>query len=204
MGMTGGLYRVSEVEMRNLLAAPDSVGDFLDRSSWAPPVRTVRPPGLLGWLLKLTPITIHENDPTAVPPADFQDRPHCDLEKTWHGLHFLFTGTAWDGSEPACYLIRGGENIGDAEELGYSVLQALNPARTRAFSTFLDSLTRQELERRFDAGKMMTLEIYPQTWDRMPSQGHSELGWLLDSFDELRMFAAETVRTGNGLLGYVG
>jgi hypothetical protein len=204
MGMTAGLYRASEAEIRNLLANPGTVGDFIERSTWAPPVRTVRPPGLLGWLLKLTLITIEENDPTAVPPADFADRPHCDLETTWAGLHFLFTGTAWDGTEPACYLLRGGEDIGDADELGYSVLHALNPARTRAFATFLESLTHQELEQRFDAGKMMALGIYQGTRARTPLQGRSELGRLLDSFDDLQTFVGDTVRAGDGLVGYVG
>ena len=97
MGMTGGLYRASEAEIEALLAEPETAGEFIERSIWAPPVKTVRPKGLFGWLLRLTPITIQENDPTAVRPPDFQDRPHCDLEKTWHGLHFLFTGTAWEG-----------------------------------------------------------------------------------------------------------
>jgi len=204
MGMTGGLHRASEAEIQTLLAEPETAGEFIDRSTWAPPVKTVRPKGLLGWLLKLTPITIQENEPTAVRPRDFQDRPHCDLEKTWHGLHFLFTGTAWEGSEPACYLIRGGDAIGEADELGYSVLQALRPAKTRAFSAFLDSLTRQELERRFDAGKMMALEIYPETWVRKSSQEHSELDWLLHSFDDLQRFVGDTARAGDGLVGYVG
>jgi hypothetical protein len=203
MGMTAGLYRASEAEIQTLLAKPETVGDFIDRSIWAPPVTTVRPKGLLGWLLKLTPITIQENDPTAVRPTNFHDRPHCDLEKTWHGLHFLFTGTAWEGSEPACYLIRGGEALGDADELGYSVLQAVRPAETRAFSAFLASLTRQDLERRFDAGRMMTLEIYPETWARKSSDRHSELGCLLDSFDDLQTFVGDTARAGDGLVGYV-
>jgi hypothetical protein len=203
MGMTAGLYRASEAEIQTLLAKPETVGDFIDRSTWAPPVKTVRPKGLLGWLLKLTPITIQENDPTAVRPANFHDRPHCDLEKTWHGLHFLFTGTAREGSEPACYLIRGGEALGDADELGYSVLQAVRPAETRAFSAFLASLTRQDLERRFDAGRMMTLEIYPETWARKSSDRHSEFSCLLDSFDDLQTFVGDTARAGDGLVGYV-
>jgi hypothetical protein len=203
MGMTAGLYRASDAEIRKLLANPDVVGDFIDRSTWAPPVKTVRPPGLLGWLLKLTPISLEEIDPDAVRPAGVEDRPHCDLDKTWHGLHFLFTGTAWDGTEPACYLVRGGDDLGDADELGYSVLQALDPSRTRAFSTFLASLTHQELQR-FDAGRMMALEIYPGTWSRAPLHGRSELDWLLDAFDHLQSFVGDTARTGDGLVGYVG
>src|SRR5688572_13184143 len=105
MGMTGGLYRASADEIQKLLDDPDSIKQFVEASTWAPPVREVRPKGVLGWLLKLSPITIEEVDPDAEPPPGYDpanDRPHCDLEGVWDGLHFLFTGTAWEGDEPAC------------------------------------------------------------------------------------------------------
>src|SRR5688500_19039614 len=30
------------------------------------------------------------------------------LDKAWHALHFLFTGTSEGGTPPACYLMSGG------------------------------------------------------------------------------------------------
>ena len=71
-----------------------------------PQVRKVRPKGVLGWLLRLTPITIEEVVPgssggAAIHPPD-PDR-SIDIDQGWHGLHFLFTGTADEGDEPACY-----------------------------------------------------------------------------------------------------
>src|SRR5262245_36860483 len=103
MGMTGGLYRASDAELRELVSAPASIEAFVNASTGAPPVREVRPKGFLGWLLKLSPVKVYENDPDAAPPPSYDpanDRPHCDLERVWHGLHFLFTGTAWEGEEP--------------------------------------------------------------------------------------------------------
>src|SRR5215212_1257503 len=128
MGMTAGVYRASDAEIQQLLDEPASVEQFFEGATWAPPLREVRPKGVLGWLLRLTPVSVHEIDPDLAPPPDYDqrnDRPHCDLEKMWHGLHFLFTGTLSEGEEPACYLQRGGEEIGDPDELGYSVLHAL-------------------------------------------------------------------------------
>ena len=104
MGMTGGLYQASEAEIRKLAEDPKSIEAFVEASSWAPPVREVRPNGVLGWLMRLSPVQVFETDPDAAPPPDYDprtDRPHCDLEGVWHGLHFLFTGTAWEGDEPA-------------------------------------------------------------------------------------------------------
>ena len=205
MGMTGGVHRASEAEIQRLLDAPESVEQFFADSAWAPPLREVRPKGLVGWLLKFTPVTIHENDPDAVPPPghdETKERPHCDLDRMWHGLHFLFTGTASEGEEPACYLQRGGEDIGDPDEHGYSVLQALKPATARRFAGFLGSLSRQELERRYDPERMMALEIYPEIWARDPA-GQPALESLLAAYENLRAFMDETTRTGDGAIVYV-
>ena len=200
MGMTAGMYRASDSEIQKLLAEPHTVGAFIESSTWAPPVRQVRPKGILGWLLKISPITIEEVDPTAVPPPDYMEheRPHCDLEGVWHGLHFLLTGTAWEGEEPACYLLRGGEDLGDADELGYSMIQALSPARVQQFAALLNSLSREELERRFDPKRMMALKISPEIWTREPKRTY-----LLDAFGELRTFVNTLAEGGDGAIVYL-
>jgi uncharacterized protein DUF1877 len=206
MGMTGGLYRATSDEIRRLVEKPDSIEAFVEASSWAPPVREVRPKGIFGWLLKLTPVQISEVDSSALPPPDYDpadDRPHCDLEGLWHGLHFLFTGTAWEGDEPACYLVRGGDEIGDADELGYFVLQALSPADVRQFSAFLHGLTRAELERRFDPARMMELQIHPEQWDRVTEGSARPLDRLLDGYDELCTFVDATADAAAGAVVYV-
>jgi hypothetical protein len=195
MGMTGGLYRASEAEIQKLLDEPESIEQFVDASMWAPPVRQVRPKGILGWLLKISPVTIEEVDPDAEPPPGYDpanDRPHCDLEGVWDGLHFLFTGTAWEGDEPACYLIRGGADIGDADELGYLVLQALSPAKVQQFATFLRELSHQELQRRHDPARMTKLGV-----------AHRSMEHLLAAFDELRTFVDATVEAKAGAVVYV-
>lgn len=204
--MTGGLYRASEAEIRTLLVEPASIDAFVEASAWAPPVREVLPKGVLGWLMKLSPVKVQENDPDAEPPPGYDsanDRPHCDLEGVWHGLHFLFTGTAWEGDQPACYLIRGGEEIGDADELGYSVLQALSPEKAQQFSLFLRGLSRDELGRRFNPARMMALAIDPKHWDRTPNGDDRPLDHLLDGFDQLCAFVDATAEAKAGAVVYV-
>lgn len=43
--------------------------------------------------------------------------PELDLDKTWHGIHYLLTGTAWEISAGADAAILGGDDIG--EDNGY-------------------------------------------------------------------------------------
>ena len=134
MGMTGGLVRASVEELARLREHPSELREFLDCGVWAPPNREVRPKGVFGWLLRLTPVRIYENDEDAVPPPGTEGgalRPNIDLDKAWEPLNFLLTGTAFEGDEPACYLACGGEELADEdpddEQETYSSIRALTP-----------------------------------------------------------------------------
>lgn len=204
MGMTGGLYRASVDEIRTLVDTPTAIDAFFEASTWAPPVREVRAQGMLGWLMKLSPVRVFENDPDAEPPPDRPpDRPHCDLEGVWHGLHFLFTGTAWDGHEPACYLMLGGDEIGDADDLGYSVLHALSPDKVQRFATFLRGLSHEELQRRFDPARMTELAIDPVQWNDTNEAHTRPIDALLEGYDALRAFVDETAAAHAGAIVYI-
>lgn len=94
MGMTGGLVRASKADIRRLRADRSALPGFIEGDVWAPPVRRVHPKGILGWLLRLTPISIHETDPDAVPPegAQLVERDsHFDLDKAWQPLQSAAT-----------------------------------------------------------------------------------------------------------------
>jgi hypothetical protein len=125
---------------------------------------------------------------------------HDDLEidKAWHGLHFLLTGTAWDGSFPLNFIVAGGEEVGD--DLGYGPARALRSADVVKVDTALDPLTSEELRGRFDAARMTELEIYPFGWSQDPD---GELEYLLAFYLELRAFVQRTAERGHGLLVYL-
>jgi hypothetical protein len=199
MGMTCSLHRVSSAEIDALIRNPDDVSRVLGLDD-GPRVREVRPKGILGFLLRLTPITISEVDPDAPDNVTHAADPEksIDIEKAWHGLHFLFTGTADEGTEPACYIVKGGEDLDD-EGFG----RALRPAQVRDFAGFLTSLTAADLERRYEANRMTALGIYPDTiWNRR-SPDDDSLQWLLDSFQELRAFVKRAADAGDGLVVHI-
>lgn len=199
MGMTCSLHRLSSVEIDALIRNPDDMPRVLSLDE-GPRLREVRPKGILGFLLRLTPITISEVDPDAPDPARRVSDPErsIDLEKAWHGLHFLLTGTADEGAEPACYIVKGGEDLDD-EGFG----RALRPAQVRRFADFLTTLTAADLERRYDATRMTALGIYPaEIWSRHPADDGS-FQWLLDSYEELRAFVQRAADTGDGLVVHI-
>jgi hypothetical protein len=48
---------------------------------------------------------------------DIED-PHADLDvdKAWHGIHYLLTGTAWEGDPPLDFIVKGGSQVGDVDD----------------------------------------------------------------------------------------
>jgi hypothetical protein len=197
--MTCSLYRASDRDIDRLVANPAGVRDFLEPSDpTLPRVRQVKPTGLVGLVLRLFPITITEVAPEppvdAPAPAVDPDR-SIDIEKGWHGLHFLLTGTSDEGDEPACYLVRGGDDLDDDGEI-----RALRPHQVRAFATHLSALTAADLTRRYDPERMTELGIYPTTVWKRRSPGEAPLEWLLECFSEVRRFVDRAAASGHGVI----
>lgn len=121
-----------------------------------------------------------------------------EIDKAWHGIHFLLTGTAWEGSFPLNFIVVGGEEVGD--DLGYGPARALPSGDVAKVDAALDPLTTDELRGRFDATRMSELEIYPFGWSDDPD---GELQYLLEFYVELRAFVRRTAERGHGLLVYL-
>ena len=203
--MTCALYRATANEIERLRADPSALDELLDPgSASAPRVRQVQPGGLLGLILRILPVSVTE----VVPESEEAPRPlparHSDhvvdIEKGWHGLHFLFTGTAFEGDEPACFLVRGGEDIGDEGHV-----RMLTVEQTQRFSEFLATHTREQLAGRYNPRRMTELEIYPDAiWLRAAPPEDSPLEWLLECFTNVQRFVAGAAAAGERVVIYLG
>jgi hypothetical protein len=131
-----------------------------------------------------------------------QDGDQVDLEKTWHGLHFLFTGTAWEGKEPASSLLLGGSEIGDVD-VGYGPARALRPDEVKRFADYLLSVTPEELKGRYDPERMVALQIYPEVWGADEQEGDPDFDYLLEGFETLRDFVVKARDAGDGVIIYL-
>ena len=198
MGMYGGLRRATPAELDRLRADSRLLQAFLFGEP--PIVVEERLPGLMGFLLRLTPIKVQrvEEAPPSQNPLwpEPRDDEAMDLEKAWHPLHFLFTGTAWEGSEPACFLINGGEELGDDDDVN---VRALDPDQVRSFAAFLSTLTPEEVGRRFDPARMAKLRVYSSgQWEG--EEAERERQYLVDIFAELREFVGTAAEAGDAIV----
>ena len=117
-----------------------------------------------------------------------------DLDKEWHALHFLLTGSADPLDSPLSLILSSSEPIGD--DNGYGPTYYIAPDRFRAFDEALSSLDDEALRSRYDPDAMVAHHVYLA--DLYQEEGESGLAFLLQRLKDLRSFAAKGVQSGRG------
>jgi hypothetical protein len=98
------------------------------------------------------------------PNADLNQRStSLSLEKAWHGLHYLLTGSAAEGEWPLAFLLQGGEEVG--EDDGYGPPRLFAHDEVEELDAALSAISDDELWRRFDPEQMEAEGVYPNCWD---------------------------------------
>jgi hypothetical protein len=123
---------------------------------------------------------------------------HAYLDKAWHGLHFLFTGSDWGGNPPLSFLVAGGAEVGDID-VGYGPARVFRASEVAAIHNALAEIQEADLRNRYKPEVMMEKDIYPTIWDRDPKEDDA-LGYLLEYFAVLKRFIGETASKGLGLV----
>jgi Domain of unknown function (DUF1877) len=121
------------------------------------------------------------------------------LEKSWHILHYLFTGHVDDSKTPGDALLTG-EELGD--DLAYGPARLHNENETQDFALFLGTLDLSQLQERVNYREMSRIGVYS-----MPmgpgSDAEYETGLraeVASFFPQLRDYVAKMAEKGNGLL----
>lgn len=140
-------------------------------------VRLVRDPGLVDDLLE---------------SEDFGTM--LDLDKGWHGIHWLLTGSAEPTEAPLSDAIFGGDAFG--EDLGYGPPRLLPPERVRSVAAALEATDVESLRARMLPAAMAEAGIYPAIWDEDDIFDE----YLAPSLEELRQFYAAAATAGEAVV----
>src|SRR4051812_46989375 len=121
------------------------------------------------------------------------------LRKTWHGLHFTLTGTAWEGDNSLGFLLSGGEAVGPEvdEDEAYSPPRVLSPAYVRKLAKALTAITDADFSARLDVGRLAEEEVYPRIWDEPAAELHRE---YRVAFTSVRRFVSEAAARGDAVV----
>jgi hypothetical protein len=124
-----------------------------------------------------------------------------NLDKSWHGIHFLLNGEAWQGHPPLDFLVASGRQVGDID-VGYGPARVFTAAETKAIQERIEAITEDDLRARFDPADMIKKEIYPEIWDRDPKDDDT-LGYLVEYYRILRGFLHQAVDGEVGVVVYL-
>ncbi|MCK9684846.1 YfbM family protein [Scleromatobacter humisilvae] len=165
----------------------------------------------MGMIACLAPLTAEQletlrGDPDSLQEFIFPDedtyappKGSIDLDKSWHGMHYLLTGTADGGEGPLGLPIIGGEELG--EDMGVGPARFLTPQQVGEVSAALSGLAEAALAARYDPQDMDAQQIYPSgIWERDGAQG---LDYVLHYYRKLVAFYAGAAQRGDAVLLWI-
>ncbi len=123
-----------------------------------------------------------------------------DLDKAWHCLHYLLSGSAQAGEGPLSFLLAGGAPVGDEDLGGAGPARVFRPAEVSAIAAALAEVTEPQLLARFDAKKLEALGVYPGRWAELNLRSDYDLGYYFGPFRGLQRL---TVRARDEQLGMI-
>lgn len=133
--------------------------------------------------------------------GDLQDEdaempePDLDLDKSWHGIHYLLSGTAWEVTDGAGVAILGGKPIGT--DNGYGPARLLSAETVSTVATALEAVDIGRLRARYDPAAMTAARIYPEIWADDPDAFDS---YLVPNVAQLRRFYRTAADNGQAVL----
>lgn len=186
MGMTLGLYSIDARHTEALLANPALAWKVLapDDPEWA--TETMASAGISA-------------DEMAQFQLDEDGVAEVDLDKAWHGIHYLLTGSAWEGEVPLDFLLHGGTPLGDEEE-SEPVPRLLDADEVQEVDRALAGIDADTLRARYDPAAMQALDIYPNIW----GEGEEAVDYCLHYFGQLQAFMADAGRLQRAVLIFIG
>jgi hypothetical protein len=195
-----GVCTLSDENIRRVIADPPLIWKIVapdDPEAYAN-ARAEKPAGFLTKLFGKQGVTTQQHEELELRDDEVVD---TDLDKAWHGIHYMLTQTAWEGEAPLNFLVSGGTPVGDVD-VGYGPARAFSAAEVRAICVALRPIDDAFLRERFNPAEMMGLEIYPQIWDRDPADDDT-FGYCAEYFGSLKAFIETASERNMGLIMYV-
>ncbi len=133
-------------------------------------------------------------DPESIYDFVYSEEAHTagrsiDLDKEWHAVHFLLTGTADVVNGPLGLILGMFEEVGP--DHGYGPAWFIPAKAVCAFHTALSAHSDEEWARRYDAAAAVSDQVYLA--EALADEGEEALGFLQADVARLRAFVSAAV-----------
>jgi hypothetical protein len=201
MGMVLGITQLDDRTIERVVADPPLVwlvvaADDRERYERArQDERRLQRPGFIARLFGAAPLPPPPDAP-AFALGDGEGK-EIDVDKSWHGMHYLLTRSAEGGTPPLDFLLEGGRTVGD-EDVGYGPAWVFTAAETRGIAAAVAAISDEELRARYDPRAMDAADVYPsRIWVR---DGDEALDYVMEYIAILRATLQEAVEMNRGLM----
>jgi Domain of unknown function (DUF1877) len=120
------------------------------------------------------------------------------LNRAWHAIHYVLTGSRLGGEEPLNFLASEGTPVGEVD-VGYGPARVLNSQQVRQLAAALIVIDPDEIARRVDLERFDDEGIYPGNWQ---TNGY-DASFVVSNYRDLRDFVMHAAQEGNGLILYI-
>ena len=120
-----------------------------------------------------------------------------DLQKSWHMLHYLFTGSIDDTRSHGAALLSG-EELG--EDIGYGPVRLHGEKATAEFARFLESVDLEGRLARMNVAEMANAGVYSMPDGDEEDGIRDEIGYY---FPQLRDYVVRVAQKQGGLLTWL-
>ena len=120
------------------------------------------------------------------------------LDKAWHAIHFVLTGSRLGGEQPLNFLLDEGTPVGEVD-VGYGPARVLTSDQVRQIASALMPIEPEDVAKRVDLERFDAEAIYPGNWQR---NGYSA-DYVVANYRDMRDLMARAAERGQGLILYI-
>jgi hypothetical protein len=120
------------------------------------------------------------------------------LNKAWHAIHFVLTGSRLGGEAPLNFLVDEGTPVGEVD-VGYGPARVLRSDQIRQIAAALAPIDPDEVARRVDAREFDQQAIYPGNWQR----NGIGVDYVVANYRAMRDLIVRLADQGHGLILYI-
>jgi len=132
------------------------------------------------------------NAGVSMPTMGKQSDGSLRLEKSWHVLHYVLSGTAEPGKSALSQALLGGREVG--KDVGYGPARVLAPQQVQEIATALASVNIQERAANYDVKHAKGLHIY------CPEHENEEIVYW---FEQVKSYYDEAAKSGKAMLLWI-
>ncbi len=111
-----------------------------------------------------------------------------ELDKAWHAIHFLLTGSACEAKFPLGFIIGGGAVIEDSDS-SYEAARFFTKREVSVIADCLAAIPKDTLLARYDGQAMENADIYPSIWARSAEQAEN-INYIGENYSPLQSYLA--------------